>query len=195
MNVTTILGPEQRPEISLPTNVRVGTGSMITGDHVTASHMFRRFRSRIDPALVIGRGCFMDGVLFNLGEQGRILIGDDCRFDEAVLVCEAEILVGNRVILGWRATVVDADFHPIDPKERLIDAVACSPVGEGLRRPPFTKRSVVIEDDVWVGPQAVILKGVRVGTGAFIEPGAVVVRDVPPRARILGNPGQIIGEV
>jgi acetyltransferase-like isoleucine patch superfamily enzyme len=54
---------------------------------------------------------------------------------------------------------------------------------------------VIIEDDVWIGPNATILKGVRIGAGAFIEAGAMVTHDVPPRARVLGNPAQIVGEV
>jgi acetyltransferase-like isoleucine patch superfamily enzyme len=53
----------------------------------------------------------------------------------------------------------------------------------------------VIEHDVWIGPNATILKGVRIGAGAFIEAGTLITRDVPPRARVLGNPAQIIGEV
>jgi hypothetical protein len=44
-------------------------------------------------------------------------------------------------------------------------------------------------------PNSTILKGVRIRAGAFIEPGSVVTRDVPPRARVLGNPAQIVGEV
>jgi acetyltransferase-like isoleucine patch superfamily enzyme len=54
---------------------------------------------------------------------------------------------------------------------------------------------VIIEDDVWIGPNVTILKGVRIGAGAFIEPGSLVTRDVPPRARVLGNPAQVVGEV
>jgi acetyltransferase-like isoleucine patch superfamily enzyme len=56
-------------------------------------------------------------------------------------------------------------------------------------------RPVVIDDDVWIGPNATILKGVHVGTGAWIEAGALVTRDVPPRARVLGNPAQVVGSV
>jgi acetyltransferase-like isoleucine patch superfamily enzyme len=52
---------------------------------------------------------------------------------------------------------------------------------------------VVIEDDVWIGPQATILKGVRIGRGAFVEAGALVTRDVPPGARVKGNPARIVG--
>ena len=54
---------------------------------------------------------------------------------------------------------------------------------------------MIIEDDVWVGPNATILKGVHIGQGSWIEAGALVTRDVPPRSRVMGNPAQIIGEV
>lgn len=180
---------------TLPPNVRLGAGTLITGDRWTEPHVFRKLRSRMDPAIVIGSGSLMDGVLFNLGPAARVTIGDHCRFEEAFLIGEQEIVIGNRVILGWRATIVDSDFHPIDPQARIADAIACSPLAEGRPREPFTNRPVTIEDDVWVGPNAAILKGVRVGAGAFVEPGAVVVHDVPPRARVLGNPAQIIGQV
>ena len=55
--------------------------------------------------------------------------------------------------------------------------------------------TIVIEDDVWVGPNATILKGVTIGAGSFIEPGSLVTRDVPPRSRVLGNPATVIGSV
>jgi acetyltransferase-like isoleucine patch superfamily enzyme len=168
---------------------------LILGDRWTQDQVFRKFRSRLDPALTIGSACVMDGVLFNLGEQARMVIGDNCDFEEVFLICEEEVIIGSRVIIGWRATIIDADFHPVAPAERLMDAVACSPLGEGRPRRPFTCRPITIEDDVWIGPCAAILKGVHIGAGAFIEPGAVVVHDVPPRARILGNPGQIVGQV
>ncbi len=99
------------------------------------------------------------------------------------------------VVIGWNATIADTDFHPLSPAERIADAVACSPLGEGRPRPPIPRKAVVIEDDVWIGPNATILKGVHIGRGAFIEAGSLVTRDVPPRARILGNPAQVIGEV
>jgi acetyltransferase-like isoleucine patch superfamily enzyme len=179
----------------LPSNVRLGPGTIITGDRWTEPQVFRKFKSRLDAALVIGAECRMDGVLFNLGEQARVTIGDRCHFEEVYLICEQEIVVGDRVIIGWRTTIVDSDFHPVDPSERRLDVIACSPLNGGIPRPRFESRTVVIEDDVWIGPNVTILKGTRIGPGAFIEPGAVVVRDVPARARVLGNPAEVIGEV
>jgi acetyltransferase-like isoleucine patch superfamily enzyme len=180
---------------TLPSNVRLGPGTVISGDRWTDAQVFRKFRSRLDPALVIGADCRMDGVLFNLGEQARVTIGDHCHFEEVFLICESELRIGSRVIMGWRATIVDSDFHPLAPAERLRDVVACSPLNTDGPRPALTCRPVVIEDDVWIGPNVTILKGVQIGAGALIEPGAVVVRNVAPRARVMGNPAEAIGEV
>jgi acetyltransferase-like isoleucine patch superfamily enzyme len=174
----------------LPANARVGPDSLLTGDYA-----FKRFRSRRELALVIGAHCTMDGVHFALGEGGRVEVGDYCYFTNAVLLCELEIRFGSYVVLGWNVTVADTDFHPVGPAERIADAVACSPLGQGRRRPEVARQPVIIEDDVWVGPNATILKGVRIGAGAWVEAGALVTRDVPPRARVLGNPAQVIGEV
>ena len=173
-------------DVALPPNVRLGPGSVVTGDRP-----FKRFRG----ALTIGAECTMDGVQFAVGEEGRIEIGDHCYFTNAVLLCELELRIGRFVVIGWNATIADCDFHPLAPAERVADAIAVSPLGKGRPRPPLVRRPVVIEDDVWIGPNAAILKGVRIGAGAFIEPGALVTRDVPPRARVVGNPAEIAGEV
>src|SRR4030095_9468656 len=152
--------PGQWVDGTLPPNVRLGQNTVITGDLA-----FKRFHSRESDALRIGAHCTMDGVHFDLGEAGRMIIGDYCFFTNAVLLCELEIRVGNYVVIGWNTTVADSDFHPIAPAERIADAIACSPLGKGHPRPSVVKRPVIIEDDVWIGPNATILKGVRIGTG------------------------------
>ena len=174
----------------LPGNVEVGAGTVITADYA-----FKRFRSRADPALVIGVDCTMDGVHFALGEEGQVEIGDFCYLTNAVLLCELAIRIGHYVVIGWNTTIADTDFHPIAPAERIADAVACSPLGRGRPRPPIGREPVVIEDDVWIGPNATLLKGVRIGAGAFVEAGALVTEDVPKRTRVMGNPARVVGEV
>jgi acetyltransferase-like isoleucine patch superfamily enzyme len=174
-------------EGGLPGNVRLGEDTLIT-----SAYAFKRFRSRLPEALVIGNGCTMDGVHFALGEHGSARIGDYCYFTNAVLLCELELRIGSYVVIGWNATIADTDFHPIGPAERIADAIACSPLGTGRPRPEIVRLPVIIDDDVWIGPNATILKGVRIGTGAFVEAGALVTRDVPARTRVLGNPAQVI---
>jgi acetyltransferase-like isoleucine patch superfamily enzyme len=178
--------------IIVPTNVRLGPNSVI-GDHLTRDRAFGHFRSRLDPALVIGADCTMDGVVFNTGAAARIEIGDRCHFQDAVLISELAIRIGNGVVIGWHATIIDADFHPLAAADRMADAIACSPLGEGRPRPLFACRPVVIGDNAWIGPNATILKGVRIGAGALVEPGAVVAEDVPAGACVLGNPAHVVG--
>lgn len=172
---------------ALPENVQLGPDTVLKGDQA-----FLRFHSRLSPALIIGQHCTMDGVHFALGEQGRVTIGDYCYFSNAILLCEQELRIGNYAMIGWNATIADSDFHPLSPAARIADAIACSPLGKDRPRPAICTKPVIIEDDVWIGPNATILKGVRIGAGAWIEPGALVTRSVPPRARVMGNPAQII---
>ena len=173
----------------LPPNVRIGTNTLVTADYA-----FKRFLSKREDALVIGSHSTMDGVHFAIGGEGHVQIGDYCFFTNAVLLCELELRIGNYVMIGWNATLADTDFHPLAPAARIADAIACSPLGKGRPRPEIPCRAVVIEDDVWIGPNATILKGVRIGNGSFIEAGSLVTRDIPPRSRVLGNPAQIISQ-
>jgi len=174
----------------LPANARLGCNTIIRGDAA-----FKRFHSKKKNALVVGENCTLDGVHFALGANARIEIGNYCCFSNAVLLCEVDLRIGNYVVIGWNTTIADSDFHPISPAQRIADAIACSPLGKGRPRPQIAAKSVVIEDDVWIGPGSTILKGVHIGAGAFLEPGSLVTRDVPARARIQGNPAQVIGKV
>jgi acetyltransferase-like isoleucine patch superfamily enzyme len=98
-------------------------------------------------------------------------------------VAETRIEIGNRVLLGSNVVVMDTDFHPLDAKERARGA--------------STQRSepVRIEDDVFVGTQALILKGVTIGRGAVIGAASVVTRDVPAWTIVAGNPARPRGRV
>jgi maltose O-acetyltransferase len=53
-------------------------------------------------------------------------------------------------------------------------------------------RTIVIEDDVWIGAGVVILPGRRIGTGSVVGAGSVVAHDVPPRAVVAGNPAVVV---
>ena len=58
----------------LPPNVRLGANSVIIGHYLPGDHPFKRFRSRLDPAIVVGAGSTMNGVYFNMGHEARINI-------------------------------------------------------------------------------------------------------------------------
>ena len=50
----------------------------------------------------------------------------------------------------------------------------------------------MIEDDVWIGIGAIVLKGVRIGKDARIAAGSVVTTNVPPGATVVGNPARVV---
>lgn len=56
----------------------------------------------------------------------------------------------------------------------------------------WTKGKTIIEDDVWIGTEAFIMPGVRVGKGAIVGARAVVSKDVPPYAVVAGNPARVV---
>jgi acetyltransferase-like isoleucine patch superfamily enzyme len=173
----------------VPGNVRLGDDVIVRGEFA-----FKRMHSAVPDAIAVGARSTLDGVQFALGPGARLTIGEECAFTNAVLLAEDELRIGDRVLIGWNATIADTDFHPLAPAERIADAIACSPGGDGRPRPPIPCAPVVIGDDVYVGPAATILKGVTIGPGAWIEPGSVVTADVPGGARVLGNPARVVAE-
>lgn len=178
------------PTPDLPANVTLGRDVVLRGQR-----SFQRFRSTCDPAITIDDECFLDHVHFALGPQATLSIGSRCYLSSVLLLCEAKITIGDRVLMGWNVTLTDTDFHPLDPALRRADAIACSPLSDGRPRPTIEAAEVVIGSDVWIGPSSTIMKGVTIGEGCYIEPGSVLTRDMPPMSRIMGNPARVVGEV
>lgn len=109
-----------------------------------------------------------------------IEVGTDCGFTGTTLVAAEKITIGDRVLVGSNTSIVDFDFHPPGSEDRAenMNAGAAAPV--------------VISDDVFVGAEALILKGVTVGEGAVVGAGSVVTKNVPPRTVVAGNPATVV---
>lgn len=122
--------------------------------------------------------------------NGHICIGDRCYLGASHLVCHTAIILGDDVIMSWGVTVVDHDSHSLNWKDRQSD------VSDWMRGvkcwESVTVRPVKIEDRVWIGFGASILKGVCVGEGAVIGANAIVTRDVPPYTVVVGNPARVV---
>ena len=110
-------------------------------------------------------------------------VGTDCGFTGTTLVAAERITIGDRVLVGGNASIVDTDFHPLTPEGRAKD------INAGAHAP------IVIGDDVFVGMEALVLKGVTIGDGAVVGAGAVVTQDVPPRTVVAGNPAQAVRDL
>lgn len=170
---------------TIPSNIVAGESSVID-----SSFCFKHYYAKGAVGLRVGRNVTIWRASLAAGERGLIEIGDDTYIANASLACTERISIGARVMIAGGVTIADSDFHPIAPAARIADTVALSPVGDRTRRPKVETRPVVIEDDVWIGFNATILKGVRVGAGAVIAPGALVLRDVAAGTEVAGNPAR-----
>jgi len=114
---------------------------------------------------------------FALGEFAAIEVGDS-----------DPIFIGNDVAMARGAYLRSAN-HGIDDLESVI-----SSQGHTSKRIEYQGGvySVVIEDDVWVGANAIILSGAHIGKGSVVSAATVVASEVPPYSIVVGNPGRVI---
>jgi acetyltransferase-like isoleucine patch superfamily enzyme len=173
----------------IPANVVAGEGVLID-----SSFCFKHYYARAPVGLRLGSHVTIWRTALSVEPDGVLEIGDHCYLANASLVCSHRITLGARVMVASGVTIADSDFHPIAPAARLTDTIALSPVGDRRRRPAVEALPVVIEEDVWIGCNATILKGVRVGAGAVIAPGAMVLRDVRAGGYVAGNPARPVEE-
>lgn len=128
--------------------------------------------------------------LFCFG-KGKLAIGNYCYLGDFTQIDAAEeVIIGNYCMLSNRIMIQDHTSHPLSPKKRREQLI-------GLQKTPTdiydtVIKKVRIEDDVWIGMDALILKGVTVGKGSIVAARAVVTRDVPPYSVVCGNPARVV---
>lgn len=122
------------------------------------------------PGAQIGQRCNICDHVFI---ENDVVIGNDVTIKCGVQLWDG-IRLGNDVFVGPNATFTNDRF----PRSK---------------RYPDRFLQTIIEDGASIGANATILPGIRVATGAMVGAGAVVTRDVPPHATVVGNPAVIVG--
>jgi len=118
------------------------------------------------------------------GKVPKIVIGDDCiilyRFQ-----CNAaqSVRIGRNVLIASNVLITDSD-HVVEP--------GCVPVTKNRK---FVTRPVHIDDNCWIGQNAVILKGVTIGHDAIVGANSVVTHEVPSCSVVAGNPARVIRKI
>ncbi len=190
----TNINPDRRVESDwwtepIPANVGLGEGI-----YCETAQVFRRLRSTEEGALTIGNYVSIyAGCSFSIGPGGHCKIGDFTLLNGALLMVEDEIRIGSHCLVSWNVGIADSDFHPLAPAQRRIDAEALSPFFE--KRPPrpkLTTAPVIIGDNVWIGMNAVILKGVTIGDNSVVAAGSVVTKSVETNTVVAGNPAVVV---
>lgn len=113
--------------------------------------------------------------------EARISIGSKTAIANGCeMIARQSIHIGRHCRVGARTVIVDSDFHGLRPDERHL---------------PGRTEPVVIGDNVWLGNEVAILKGVHIGDDAIVGMRCVVTKDIPPGGIAAGNPMRIIGSV
>jgi acetyltransferase-like isoleucine patch superfamily enzyme len=174
---------------AIPPNVEFGEGF-----YCETAQIFRHLRSKQPDAVVIGNhvSCYA-GCSFAIGENGHCTIGDFTLLNGALIMAEDKIEIGSHCLISWNIGIADSDFHPLEPAQRLIDAQALAPFFKGRpARPKLKTAPVIIADNVWIGMNAVILKGVTIGENSVVAAGSVVSKSVPSNSVVAGNPARVV---
>src|SRR5437763_9448690 len=136
------------------------------------------------------------GCSFALGVKGSAVVGDVTLLNGAVVMADERIDIGSHCLISWNVGIADSDFHPLEPAQRLIDAQAVAPFYKDRPpRPKLETRPVKISDNVWIGMNAIILKGVIIGENSVVAAGAVVTKSVPANCVVAGNQATLAREL
>ena len=101
-------------------------------------------------------------------------LGNNC-----VVACVEKVQIGNNVMVAGYCYIVDQDHEFSTPDVPIAK--------QGVRAAP-----VIVDDDVWIGSHAVVLRGVHIGRGAVVGANSVVTSDVPAYSVVAGSPARVI---
>ncbi|GAA4908240.1 acetyltransferase-like isoleucine patch superfamily enzyme [Stackebrandtia albiflava] len=131
--------------------------------------------AQVRDAAVVGRDCVVGrGAYIGSG----VVVGDNCKIQNYALVYEPARL-GDGVFVGPAAVLTN------DPYPRAV-----TPDGAPKTAGDWTAAGVTVADGASIGARAVCLPGVRIGRFAVVGAGAVVTKDVPDFALVIGNPAR-----
>ena len=149
--------------------------------------------------LTVGENCFLNAAFIFEAKTGEIRVGDRCYVGaNSSILCRNGVSFGSDVTIAWDVTIYDHDSHSMDWRDR---AAMVQLFYERYGKPDCFDRldwsnvrsaPIVIQDRVWIGFGATILKGVTIGEGAVVAARSVVTRDVEPYTVVAGNPARSI---
>lgn len=113
-------------------------------------------------------------------DKACLKIGENVGLSDVTITCHEDITIGNNVLLGVGAQIRDTDNHSLNPNDRL----------RGLDWQNKKTAPIRIEDNVFIGAFACILKGVTIGENSIIAAGSVVTKNIPSNEVWGGNPAK-----
>lgn len=115
-------------------------------------------------------------------ENSIIEFGENVNINNSFsAVSERKIVIKNNVLVGFNCAITDSNFHDLNPKNRKITDP--------------NPAEVRIEDNVFIGNNVTILKGVTIGKNTVVAAGSIVTKSFPENVVIGGAPAKIISHL
>lgn len=124
-------------------------------------------------------------ILRTLREGAELNIGDDSGLSGSSICAAVNITIGKKALIGANVLLFDTDFHAKSPVNRRY----CKEMEKIAAKP------LVVEDNVFIGANSIITKGVNIGCNSIVGAGSVVVKAVAESKIVAGNPAKEIGDV
>jgi acetyltransferase-like isoleucine patch superfamily enzyme len=174
----------------IPANIKLAENV-----YIDTSYGFSAFHSKNHEAMILGKGsgCY-DRATFISGANGSLSFGEFNILNGTTFICNKKITVGSHCMFAWGSVVTDSWIEPGSLSIPLRRKILKQTTSDIPRMIPYSGEPdpVIIEDNVWIGFDAVVLPGVRLGRGSVIGSKSIITKDVPPYAIIVGNPARII---
>lgn len=170
------------------------TCSLSRGAKLSPTARIRNIRG-LTSAIKVGAHSFIAGELLTFAHGGQIEIGQWCFIGEGARLWSASgIRVGDRVLISHNVNIFDSLTHPLDARQRHQQFRAIMLQGHP-REIDLGERPVEIGDDVWIGANSCILRGVSIGAGSVVGAASLVAHDIPTGCIYAGNPAKFVREV
>jgi acetyltransferase-like isoleucine patch superfamily enzyme len=132
----------------------------------------------------VGRPCFLAAT----APGSRIEIGEACGFSGTIITASERIVLGDRVQCGANTLITDNDAHSLDAAVRRQEIEGTLPRGSLTAY----SKPIVIHDDVWLGMNVTVLKGVEIGARSVIGAGSLVTKSIPADSLAVGVPARVV---
>lgn len=124
--------------------------------------------------------------------NGKIILEENVKIGfDTVVGAVNRIIIKKGTAIADNVKIYDNNNHPINPKDRLL--MYNSPWNSPYRKWKYSvSKPIEIGENVWIGQNARINKGVTIGNNSIVAAATVVVKNVPPNSIVAGNPGKIV---
>jgi acetyltransferase-like isoleucine patch superfamily enzyme len=136
----------------------------------------------------INRPCMLTTLCYG----AEIQIGNDTGMSGTVIAATTKVTIGSRVFCGANTTITDTDSHSLDYRDRHPRIFRSQ---EKDWDEPVNSKPITIEDDVFLGMNVTVLKGVTIGRGTVVGAGSIVAKSLPPFVIAAGQPAKPVASL